>query len=380
MLRITALCLLASSLTLASGCVSDKGPPSTPGVIRQSGTHRLRLFERSALSDENPTWPLVWISVSDTKFPAICARSFPIRLSDLGTFNEVLVSWNFDLPMTTGSGVSVECRVGKTEAGSDEITWAPFLELGTWGEGPKERPAKYEFDGGKIATDVFESKQLFDRIDVRLVVFAKEWNLKYPDVERLAICVSNTLENAGAKKPLEGDTASAMKLTPRLPVPFRSQRDVPEIGHRICSPTSTSMILAYRGVYVPTQRVASVAYDASHDIYGNWPRNVQAAYSLGVPGYLTRFGDWDAVERTLARGQPLVISVRVREGELRGAPYSATKGHLLAVCGFADNGDVEVNDPAASSHESGQVTYRREDLETVWFGRGGVAYVFLPTH
>jgi D-alanyl-D-alanine dipeptidase len=166
----------------------------------------------------------------------------------------------------------------------------------------------------------------------------------------------------------------------RLAVPYRSQKvERREIRGRICSPTSVSMVLAYRGIDRPTEEVSGVIYDASNGIYGNWPLAVQGAYRYGIPGYLDRFGRWADVERCIAAGQPLVISIEAAEGELRGAPYRRSNGHLLVLAGFDADGNVLVNDPAAGDAESGLLTYHRSDLERVWWeARGGTAYVLLP--
>ncbi|RMF72419.1 MAG: hypothetical protein D6744_16875 [Planctomycetota bacterium] len=114
-------------------------------------------------------------------------------------------------------------------------------------------------------------------------------------------------------------------------------------------------------------------------MYGNWPRNVQAAYEFGVPGYLRRFSQWSEVEATIAAGQPLIISIRVGEpGALHGAPYETTAGHLIVLTGFAENGDVWVNDPAGATPAEGVLRYSRADLEKAWMrGSGGLAYVLL---
>jgi hypothetical protein len=138
------------------------------------------------------------------------------------------------------------------------------------------------------------------------------------------------------------------------------------------------MLLAHRGIDRPTREVAERAWDPVHEIYGNWPRNVQAAYSLGVPGYVTRFVCWADVERMIAAGQPIIASIAVKEGQLHGAPYTQTAGHLLVITGFDDKGDVCVNDPAARDAETGQTVYKRAEMQTVWLDRGGTAYVLLP--
>ena len=138
------------------------------------------------------------------------------------------------------------------------------------------------------------------------------------------------------------------------------------------------MVLAYRGVDRTTREVAELVYDKPHDIFGNWTRAVQAAFTLGVPGYLGRFWDWDEVKQTIAHDQPLVVSIGVKNGELTGAAYHETSGHLIVLCGFDKNGDCLVNDPAAKDAEHGQLTYKRSELQKCWMERGGTAYVLLP--
>jgi hypothetical protein len=295
----------------------------------------------------------------------------PIDLPVCTPFNEALVSWNVDTP--AGTGFTVEIRVGR----SDRDSWAPFLELGEWGETPPTRTRVVEWEGGKVDVDYFRSKKRFDRLQVRVSLFAKDDDSELPRLDRIALTTTDTTAFTNPRRSSERRDGPA-DWQRRVGVPFRSQRDVANIGSRICSPTSVSMVMEYCGVDRPTAQVAAVAYDRRHDIYGNWPRAVQAAYSMGVPGRLARFDRWESVERLIARGCPLVISVRVKDGELVGAPYKSTSGHLLVLCGFDEDDGVAVNDPAAPSATSGATTYAREDLETVWMRRGGTAYVFVP--
>jgi hypothetical protein len=140
------------------------------------------------------------------------------------------------------------------------------------------------------------------------------------------------------------------------------------------------MVLAHRGVDASVQTVASLARDPDFQIYGNWPRSIQAAYALGVPGHLTRFGSWADVERVLAAGQPIIASIIVdRPGDLRGAPYDTTAGHLIVLTGLTESGDVFVNDPAVADARAGQLVYRRADLSRVWLANTqGTAYILLP--
>ena len=139
------------------------------------------------------------------------------------------------------------------------------------------------------------------------------------------------------------------------------------------------MLLAYRGVDASTAEVARRSFDPFHDIYGNWNRAIQAAYSFGVPGRLERIQSWERVEELLAEGQPLILSIAAKAGQLRNAPYASTSGHLLVLCGFDDANNALVNDPAAATAGLGQLAYARADLETVWMARGGTTYVLQAT-
>ena len=98
---------------------------------------------------------------------------------------------------------------------------------------------------------------------------------------------------------------------------------------------------------------------------------------------MTRLRNLREAERFIAAGIPLVASVRFGAGELSGAPISSTNGHLLVVVGFTRDGDVVVNDPAASGNSGVRRTYDRGQFEDVWLrrnasgsgGSGGLVYV-----
>jgi hypothetical protein len=138
------------------------------------------------------------------------------------------------------------------------------------------------------------------------------------------------------------------------------------------------MVLEYRGVKRTTEFMADLIYDPAYRLYGNWWRAVQAAYTLGVPGYVERFGDWNAVKRHIAAGQPVIASIRINKGEMSHNPKRQSDGHLIVIVGFTENGDVLVNDPVGETVEEGTATYKRQDMETIWLQRGGVAYILLP--
>lgn len=280
-------------------------------------------------------------------------------------FRDLLVSWNVDSP--AGTGFVVELRVQADDA------WSPWMHLGDWGEGeftPGLAQRVTTCAGGRVDVDYFRGERAFDAAQIRVNAFTRRTGAEVV-LRRMRFCFSDRERAVPALEPL-----ASRPLGTVLDVAPRSQHAEPaEIAARICSPTSVAMVLDYRGVSVPTRAIAERAFDPAHDIYGNWPRNVQTAYSFGVGGYLARFSDWSHVERVVAANTPIVVSIAVKGGELRGAPYTSTRGHLLVLIGFDAAGDCVALDPAAPDASSARRTYRRADLETTWMARGGTAYV-----
>ncbi len=289
-------------------------------------------------------------------------------------FNDLVPSWNVDVP--PGAGFAVEIRVGRDQGDF----WTPYYYLGRWGEAPKLEQKVVKDENGFINVDYFQSTARFDRLQYRFH-FAASDPQRPAVLRRVAFACSNTLNDAelARKHRRTVDPGPKEQWVRRLPVPFRSQKwESEELRSQICSPTSVSMVLEYRGIKRPTTEVCATILDREYHMYGNWWRAVQGAYTYGLPGYVERFGDWNAVKRHIAAGQPIIASIRVRRGQLRNAPYRQSDGHLLVITGFDDEGNVLINDPAASTPEQGITKYYREDMERIWMDRGGVGYILLP--
>jgi len=297
--------------------------------------------------------------------------SAPVRLD--APFYEALVSFNADVP--PAAGLAVDLRVSRPGFVS------PWLRLARWGEamvpGAPIREFRDEALGlsGMVDVDYFRSAELWETIEYRAIAVGPAGG----DVRLRRVSIAATTarrawtQGAFGQERTEGGDI-------RLDVPFRSQKTPDaKLSGRLCSPTSLAMVLAYRGVERSVAEVAGVCLDEDFDLYGNWPRNVQAAAGLGVDGYLTRVGTMAQAEAYLRAGQPIIASIQVeREGELRGAPYKATAGHLIVLTGLTAAGDFYVNDPAAGTPETGMLVYRRDDLRNVWLARTkGTAYILL---
>lgn len=322
----------------------------------QRPRHATILFDRAAVPSELPQ------SFRDAIYVTPWAKApFP--------FDELVCSWN-----VAGAAFRVEVQVRTDEPDASE---SPWLEIGTWGKGVAldAHPCVLEFDGGRIDVDFFRARGEHRFAAARLRFTAV-----------VGVAGECRLERYGLTFTQRGGATGSAALAPRaapsavdLSVPFRSQKSAGgELAGRICSPTSLSMVLAYRGVDRSPAEVAAAAYDERNDLYGNWPRSVQCAFAFGVPGYLTRFDDWNAVYSTLEAGQPIIASIGVKSGQLDGAPYHETSGHLIVLTGFDAHGDLRVNDPAVADPEQGKRVYRKDQLDVVWMLRGGTAYILLP--
>lgn len=284
-------------------------------------------------------------------------------VADGAPFDEALPSWN----VSTEMPFTVDIRVRP-----DGSTWSPWLRIGDWNLPRRTEDVPTTFDRGRVAVDV-----------LRLVSPMEEVQLGFRPangavaLDPMEITGSIVLTSvADLESSLDDAMSEPWPATVRLDVPARSQReDGGEIGHRICSPTSVAMALSYHGVDVRTAELATVIRDPHHDIYGNWNRAVQGAHAHGVQGRLARLSSWSRVADILATGTPIIASIRADEGELRGAPYPSTGGHLLVITGLGADGSVHVNDPAARTAADVPRTYFRRDMTRVWLANGGVCYL-----
>ena len=195
-----------------------------------------------------------------------------------------------------------------------------------------------------------------------------------PSIRRITVSYSGVVDDPAERKKLsppiqiDGDW-----VQPARSVPAQGA-EVKPLSAQICSPTSTSMVMAYWGVDRPTQENALAIYDEAHDMFGNWNRAVQCAGSLGLDAWLARFRNWDQVKAMIARGQPIVAGIKFKKGEFPSSVLSSTAGHLIVIRGFTKDGDVIVNDPGSRLRGNG-VVYKANELAHAWFDHGGVGYV-----
>jgi len=246
--------------------------------------------------------------------------------------------------------------------------WSPWVT--TVGLGP-ELFDQHPTDGLlSVDVDTFRATTPVEAVRLRLRVRAGDPSAL------LAAPWALTLSASDAGVPPGRVTTAAPPV--KLVVPSVSQMETePSLAHRICSPTCVAMVLDYWRRPVAVTALAREMFHPGTDLYGVWPAAILAAARRGIAGYLLRFPDWAAAAWCLARGLPVIASVRYAAGELTGAAATATGGHLLVLTGYED-GVALVNDPAAPTAATVARRYAIDELNRVWLERTAVGYVLFP--
>jgi Peptidase_C39 like family len=293
-------------------------------------------------------------------------------------YKEAIASWNATTPV--GSWVEVQFR-------AQYVTrWSKWYVLGIWASDDSTiRRHSVQSQGdtdGFVAVDTFVSsnkKETTNKFQLKLRLFSANGNA-IPTVQNASLAYSTEPPKSASVS--AGNPALWNKL---LNVPECSQMVYPDGGEVWCSPTSTSMVLAYLDGYTgpcePRVRAAvDGVYDWIYDGHGNWPFNTAYAATFGYEGYVARFTSLAQAEEDVAAGVPVIMSIAWGKGDLTGSDIDSTNGHLLVLVGFDAEGNVIVNDPASPTNETVQRTYLRSEFEPLWLqSSGGTVYLIYPS-
>ncbi len=159
------------------------------------------------------------------------------------------------------------------------------------------------------------------------------------------------------------------------PIQHSQMLENPRIASRICSPVSLAMALS-QSVHTtaPLHQVLPLCLDPATGMYGMWPLAIRTASRFDVAGAVELLNDWSLVTASLARGRPVVASIRYAIGTLANSPQPGSNGHLVVVYGIAGN-RVLVNDPAAPDRGTVSRHYDIEQFSEAWFRHRGAAYI-----
>ncbi|MGW0433144.1 C39 family peptidase [Micromonospora sp. NPDC003197] len=308
---------------------------------------------------------------------------------------EVIPSWTGDTP--GGCWLQIDVR-GTTEAG----TTTGWYTLARWAadDGTLRRtsvPDQTDAHGSVAA----------DTLTMGTGYGLTSWQLRVTLLRPAGTPLTPVLRSVGAAASRPAGTVDVAtdggSPTARgriLDVPPFSQRT--HMGHypqwdgggdSWCSPTSTSMVLAYWGVGPAPDDYAWVdpsdprplvdhaarqCFDYAYQGAGNWPFNTAYAGRYGLDAFVTRLRSLAEAEWFIAAGVPLVVSASYRRGDVPGLDYD-TKGHLLVLVGFTATGDPVLNDPYSPDDQAVRKPVNRARFEARWLtANGGLVYVIRP--
>ena len=293
-------------------------------------------------------------------------------------YTEAIASWNASTP--AGSWLEVQFRAKYGER------WSKWYVLGIWASDYstiQRHSVRLQGDSdGFVAVDTFVSsnkKETTNAFQLKMRLFSAD-KISTASVRNASVAYSTS-----APKSADVSAGNPALWDRELAVPQCSQMVYPDGGEVWCSPTSTSMVLAYLDNYTgpcePRVRAAvDGVYDWIYDGHGNWPFNTAYAAAFGYEGYVARFTSLEKAEQFIAAGVPVVMSIAWKKGELTGTSIESTNGHLLVLVGFDSQGNLIVNDPASPSDGSAvRHVYLRSEFEPLWLeASGGTVYLIYP--
>ena len=271
--------------------------------------------------------------------------------------DEFIPSWNADL--APDGWLRVELRVFRGKQPTK------FYDLGHWSRDaslhPRESIKGQEDADGDVDTDTLQLRAPADAFQFKLVLGPAT------NAARLKLLALSAMDSKAATRPRE--PLRSVWGKPPLDVPQRSQCAYPEGITKWCSPTTTSMLLAFWSEKLNRPELNFEVPDVARSIHdttwkgtGNWAFNMAfAGAQPGMRGYVTRFNDVRELEAWIASGHP--VGVSLCSNRLRGVTNSPS-GHLVVCVGFDQNGDVILNNPG-SLHET-RKTYSRAIFIHSW--------------
>ena len=292
----------------------------------------------------------------------------PVIHADI-TFNEVVVSWNADLPEDAYLEVAAQAIY-------PQVT-TKYYSLGVWSKnstrGPRHSQAGQKDADADVSTDTLLLRRPAKDLQVRLTI-SKPGKSSKKTLRFLGISLADSNATPAPLPPCQ----EAWGKT--VPVPERTQMIYPN-GSALCSPTTVSMILGYWAKTLhrpsldrPVPQVAEAIYDTVWQGTGNWPFNMAYAGSFSqIRAYVSRLSDVAELEAWIARSLPVGLSLDYDRLRAKGP---GPNGHLVVLVGFTETGDPIINDPGTSEHV--RKIFPRKNLIDAWACSRNTVYLIYP--
>ncbi len=276
-------------------------------------------------------------------------------------FKSLVASWAAISSKVATVELQISVRVDGTF--SEYITYC----AGGWGLGLKN--ASYDQNNGiiKLSTDevMVLNNKVGDAVKFKLILRRNSTTDSSPQVSLVSLALEGS-EFTGLMYQLEDLSPSVKYDVPRL-----YQGAVPTIGNSICSPTSSTMLLKYKGMDFSSydsefehRYIAGIAMDYGNDIYGNWVYNTVTMGGYGFDAYTARLYSINELAHHLDTVGPVAISVKGQMTSNKKDYY--TGGHLLCIIGYTYQDGVLTfiaNDPNVPEVEC---TYSQSVILRTW--------------
>lgn len=248
-------------------------------------------------------------------------------------FTTLVGSWAAVTDTNTTAELKVRVRVNGT--------WSNYLSYGAFGLGLENKMIDQNGGVARLSQDevMINNSQQADAFQYQVVLKRNKVTDTSAKLSLVSVALdipnySFSVDISNLPKKVEHD------------LPNLYQIDVPTIGSIICSPTSATMLLMYRGHEftdeLPHREVSPLLREYNTGIYGNWVYNTVGMSAFGENTYVKRIYSFEELVHHLATVGPVALSIKGNTGRY------TTAGHLLVVSGYeiTDSGrSILVHDP-----------------------------------
>ena len=225
--------------------------------------------------------------------------------------------------------------------------WSKYFSYGKWGQGLNNSCLAQSDTYVKMVEDEIKliSPNTGEGFQLKLILRRTNATYESPKLTMIALAIemSNYTYNV--------DISNLPKEV-KYDVPKLYQHEVPSIGGIICSATSSTMLLKYKGydfsdkAAYEHEYIAGIVLDHGNNIYGNWVYNTIGMSSFGETAYVKRFYSSNEMIQCLATIGPIAASIKGTT--ITNKRTYTTAGHLIVVTGYkieGNNTTIYVNDP-----------------------------------
>lgn len=231
--------------------------------------------------------------------------------------------------------------------------WSDYISYGEWGQGLINKSTDQSNSLIKLSDDeiiVINNKKA-NGFSYKIIMKRKSTNDISPVLSRITLALN--LEN-----PTYTISSSLLNNKVYYDVPALYQHDVPTIGNIICSATSSTMLLKFKGHNfsqldnLEHRYIAKIVKDYGNNIYGNWVYNCVGMSSFNEIAYVKRYVSTNEFLYELQTIGPMAASIKgkvnyITQNSNEIGSYT-TNGHLIVVTGFEKSNDsihIYINDP-----------------------------------